>query len=463
MVSPEEKLEMTGMSLERTYRYIDAHTDDFVKDLVRLVKQPSISAKTEGIEECAELVEKVMRETGLSTQILGEDEANPVVYGEINSEKSSRTLLFYDHYDVQPPEPLEKWKYEPFSGKIVGGKMYGRGASDNKGNFVSRLKAVQSLTETTYELPINIKFFVEGEEEIGSPHLEPIIKKHEGLLSADAAIWEFGGTDRRGRPNLYLGLKGILSVELRGSCASRDVHSANAPLIPNPAWRLIWALNLLKDTEEKILIGGFYENVLPPSPVEIECLKHIPFEEDEIKKELGLKEFLHKKSGLEALKALLYEPTCTINGFTSGYAGKGSKTVLPHEATAKLDFRLVPNQNSVEILQKLVAHLRSHGFADLEIIKHGSTEPTRTPIGDPFVRLVAGAAEKVYGKEAVVYPTSAGSGPMHLFRNLLGYPVVSAGCSHPEANTHAPNENLRIESFVKGIKFITTLVSDFAL
>jgi acetylornithine deacetylase/succinyl-diaminopimelate desuccinylase-like protein len=252
-------------------------------------------------------------------------------------------------------------------------------------------------------------------------------------------------------------------VELRASGASKDVHSANAPIIPNPAWHLVWALNLLKDKEENILIEGFYENVLPPSSEEIECLKNIPFEEEETKKELGLKNFLQNKSGLEALKALLSEPTCTINGLVSGYTGEGSKTVLPHEALAKLDFRLVPNQNSAEIFQKLGKHLKTHGFGDLEIIKHDCTEPTKTPINDPFVKLVAKTAEKVYGKRAVIYPISAASGPMHLFRNFLGYPVVSVGCSHPESNTHAPNENLKIKSFIKGTKFIATLINDFAL
>jgi acetylornithine deacetylase/succinyl-diaminopimelate desuccinylase-like protein len=451
------------MSLEEVYNYIDAHADSFVEDLVKLVKQPSVSAKGEGIEECAILVEKMLQEIGVSTRIIRGEKGHPVVYGEIKSKKSDKTILFYDHYDVQPPEPLEKWMCQPFSGKIINGKVYGRGASDNKGNFVSRLKAVQTLLKVTGNVPANIKFFVEGEEEIGSPNLEPVIKKYRDLFSADAAIWEFGGTDRRGRPNLYLGLKGVLSVELKASGASRDVHSANAPLIPNSAWRLIWALNLLKEKEENISIEGFYENVLPPSSAEIECLESIPFEEEEFKKELGLKRFLQNKSGLKALKALLYRPTCTINGFISGYTGKGSKTVLPHEASAKLDFRLVPNQNPTEIFQKLVGHLKKHGFEDLEVIKHGSTEPTRTPINDSFVKLVAKTAEKIYGEKAVIYPTSAGSGPMHLFRNFLGYPVVSAGCSHPEANTHAPNENLKIESYVKGTKFIATLISDFAL
>jgi acetylornithine deacetylase/succinyl-diaminopimelate desuccinylase-like protein len=450
------------MSLEKVYKYIDANTNEFVKDLIKLVKQPSVSAKGEGIETCAKLAEEMMQEIGFSTKIFKGEKGNPVVYGEKLSRKSNKTLLFYDHYDVQPPEPLEKWTYEPFSGKILNGKIYGRGASDNKGNFVSRLKAVQALREVAGNLPINIKFFVEGEEEIGSPNLEPIIKKYRKYFSADAAIWESGDTDRRGRPNLYLGLKGVLSVDIKASGASRDVHSANAPLIPNPAWRLIWGLNLLKDKKEKVLIQDFYKNVRRPSTEEIECLKNIPLEEKETKKELKLEKFLQNKTGLEALKALLYQPTCTINGFVSGYTGEGSKTVLPHEATAKLDFRLVPNQTSNEIYQKLVRHLKKHGFGDLKVIKHGSTEPTRTPIDDPFVTLVAKTAEQVYQKRAVIYPLSAGSGPMHLFRNFLNYPIVSVGCSHPEANTHAPNENLKIDSFITGTKFIATLINNFA-
>ncbi|MEM3578775.1 MAG: M20/M25/M40 family metallo-hydrolase [Candidatus Bathyarchaeia archaeon] len=450
------------MSLEKVYRYIDEHSDAFVQDLAKLVKQPSVSAKGEGIEDCAKLVEEMMREVGLSAKILRGEKGNPVVYGEVKFRKAEKTLLFYNHYDVQPPEPLEEWKYAPFSGEIADGKVYGRGAVDNKGNLVSRLKAVQAFLEVVGSVPVNIKFVVDGEEEIGSPNLEPMVKNYRQLFSADAAIWEFGGTDRRGRPHLYLGLKGVLSVELRTKCALKDVHSANAPLIPNPAWRLVWALNTLKDENERILVEGFYDKVLPPSTEEIECLKNIPFEEKELKEELGLKRFLKGLSGFEGLKALLFQPTCTINGFLSGYIGKGSKTVLPREAMAKLDFRLVPDQKPDEIFEKLKRHLKACGFGDVEIIRYGSTEPVKTPLSDPFVDLVAKTAEKVYGEKAVIYPLSAGSGPMHLFRNFLGFPVVSAGCGHPESNTHAPNENLRIESFIKGIKFIATLMSDFA-
>jgi acetylornithine deacetylase/succinyl-diaminopimelate desuccinylase-like protein len=250
-------------------------------------------------------------------------------------------------------------------------------------------------------------------------------------------------------------------VELRAKGASRDVHSANAPLVPNPAWSLVWALNTLKNRSGEIMIEGFYEDVEPPSEEELRLLDDIPLEDEKLKKTLGLKEFLGKKTGPEARKTLLYSPTCTINGFLAGYTGPGSKTVLPKEAKVKLDFRLVSKQMPDKIFKKLVKHLQKNGFEDIETIRYGSTEPTKTPVTNSFAKVVAKAAEKVYGKEPIVYPTSAASGPMHLFRNWLKCPVVSAGCSHANARGHAPNENLTIEGFIKGTKFMATILSDF--
>jgi acetylornithine deacetylase/succinyl-diaminopimelate desuccinylase-like protein len=451
------------MSLEKIFNYIDANYEKFIKDLVRLVKQPSVSAKKEGLKECAEIVERMMKEVGLSTKIIPEKDGNPVVFGEIKGKKAKKTILFYDHYDVQPPEPLEEWICDPFSGVIRDGKIYGRGVSDNKGDFVSRLKAVQAFLETEDSLPVNIKFVIEGEEEIGSIHLLEVIEKNKELFSADAAIWEFGETDRHGRPRIYLGLKGVLSVELRAKGASRDVHSSNAPLIPNPAWRLVWALNTLKNEKDEILIEGFYDDVKKPSAEEIAYVKKIPFEEEEEKKDLGLKNFLHNLSGLDAVKTLLFQPTCTINGLLAGYTASGSKTVLPNKALVKLDLRLVPEQRAKDVFDKLVKHLKTHEFGDIEVFQQGSTEPTRTPPSDKFVQTVIRAAEKVYRQKAVVYPTSQASGPMHLFRNYLGYPVVSVGCAHEESRGHAPNENITVKGFIEGIKFMATIIKDFAI
>lgn len=449
-------------NITRVYRYIDQNSRNFIQELVKLVKQPSVSARGEGIQKCAEMVDKILQDTGFSTRIIPEKDGNPVIYGERKSKNSKKTLLFYNHYDVQPPEPLEEWKFGPFSGKVHKGKIYGRGVSDNKGNFLSRVKAVEAFLQTVGDVPVNVKFVLEGEEEIGSPRLGSVIQQNKDLFCNDGTIWEFGGTNYQGHPEIYLGLKGVLSVELRARGASRDVHSANAPLVPNPAWRLVWALNTLKNTEDEIMIEGFYDNVKPPSGKELQLLTAIPLDEERIKKALKLKEFLHKKTGIQAKKTLLYSPTCTINGFITGYTGSGSKTVLPKEASTKLDFRLVPNQTSDEIFEKLVKHLQEYGFGDIEIVRWGSTNPVKTPLNHVFVGVVADAAEKVYGKKTIVYPTSAASGPMHLFRNSLDCPVISAGCSHDDARAHAPNENLTTEGFIKGTKFMATILNDFS-
>lgn len=451
------------MNLQKVYQYIDTHQKEFIEDLVRLVRQPSVSARKEGMEQCAEIVEQMMRDVGLATKIIPERQGNPVVYGELRSKESRKTLLFYDHYDVQPPEPIEEWISDPYGCEIRGGKIYGRGVADNKGNIVSRLKAVQAFLKTVDDIPVNIKFVVEGEEEIGSPHLAPVIRENKTLFSADAAIWEFGGTNRKGHPLVYLGLKGVLSIELRAKGAIRDVHSANAPLIPNPAWRLVWALSTLKNEKEEVLIDGFYENVEPPSVEEMQHVEAIPFEEEDQKKDLGLKEFINNATGLDAVKNLLYKPTCTINGLLSGYTDAGSKTVLPNKAMVKLDFRLVPRQMPDEIFGKLVRHLKNRGFGDIEAIMQGSTEPAKTPITEEFVQTVIRSATKVYKKRAVVYPTSAASGPLHLFRNWLGYPVVSVGCAHAESRGHAPNENITVEGFVTGTKFIAAIIHDLGI
>jgi len=448
--------------MRNLYSYINENSEKFLQELVSLVKHPSISARKEGVQECADIVEKLLLKTGFSTKVIPEKNGNPVIYGELKSSDSEKTIMFYDHYDVQPAEPLDDWDFGAFSGKIHEGRIYGRGSSDNKGNIVSRVKAVEAFLKETGGVPVNIKFVVEGEEEIGSPHFAPVVKKYKELFANDGTIWEFGGTNYQGQPEIYLGLKGVLSIELKAKGASQDVHSAYAPLVPNPAWHLIWALCSLKNPDDKILIEGFYDEVESISKQDLELLRKIPSEEKKLKKTLGLTQFLHHSTGVEAKKALLYSPTCTINGFLTGYTGKGSKTVLPKDATVKIDFRLVPNQMPKEILTKLISHLKKGGFEDIEIIRQGSTEPARTSVNERLVQVVVDAARKIYKKKVVVYPTSSASGPMHLFRNWLGCPVVSAGCSHANSKTHAPNENLTIDGFIKGTKLMATIINDFA-
>jgi len=448
--------------LDRVFSYIDEHYGEALNDLVKLCSQPSISARNEGLTECANLVADLLRGIGAKVELLKVSGAPPLVYAELTSRSAEKTLLFYNHYDVQPPEPLEEWESPPFKPSIRNNRLYARGVSDNKGNIVARIWAIKSILEVAGDLPLNVKFVIEGEEEIGSPHLPEYVEVYGDKFKANAGIWESGSKNAKEQLTIYLGVKGILYVELVAKGPSRDVHSASATIVPNPAWRLIRALSILKDENENILIPGFYENVKPPSKRELEHISKIEFDTEKLKENLGLKQLLLGLKGLEALKRHLYAPTCNICGLLSGYTGPGSKTVLPSRAMAKVDFRLVPDQDPDDIYLKLKNYLREKGFEDIEVKMLGKLYPARTPLDAPIVRATVSAAIKVYGKPPVVYPTMAGSGPMYLFVKKLGIPISSTGVGYYASRAHAPNENIRIKDFIEGMKHVSAILYEYA-
>ncbi|HIH96097.1 MAG TPA: M20/M25/M40 family metallo-hydrolase [Thermoplasmata archaeon] len=445
--------------MEQIFGYIDQNADRFIKELSELVNQPTISAQQVGIEETAELLKARMTRVGIKTRIIPIEGGNPVVYGEIEGE-GSKTLMFYDHYDVQPPEPIEEWESDPFNAKIRNGKIYARGVSDNKGNIVARIKAVEAFLKVRRKLPLNVKFVIEGEEEIGSPNLARFVEQNKELLKADACIWEGGPKDWLDCPTVYLGLKGLCYVELGVKGAKKDQHSSMATIIPNPAWRLVHALDTLKDDRENILIKGFYEGVEEPTREEEKLLGKIHLPEEKIKTELEIKDFLLELKGLDLVKRHLYQPTCTICGLGAGYQGKGAKTVLPREAKAKVGFRLVPNQNPFDIFKKLKKHLKNKGYSDIEVKLLGAEEPSKTPVGSEIANVVRDTAKESYGKDPVVYPINPGSGPMYLFQKL-GLSIASAGVGWTGSNGHAPNENIRIGDFIEGIKHVALILQKF--
>jgi acetylornithine deacetylase/succinyl-diaminopimelate desuccinylase-like protein len=442
--------------------YIDQNQERFLKDLERLVRQPSVAAKNEGMKECAELVARMMDEIGIKAERLELPDAFPLVYGEIQSKKNpGKTVLFYDHYDVQPAEPLELWETPPFEPSIREGKMFGRGVADNKGNLVSRLKLVESWLKTTGDVPCNFKFLVEGEEEIGSLHLEKYFEEYGEKFRCDGVVWEFGGVDEEERPTITLGVKGILYVELEARGPIRDVHSATAAIVDNPAWRLVRALNTLKDERDRILIPGWYKDIKPFTKEELRYLKAEPFHEKAMKEELGIKSFIGGIKGLEAKKALAGKPTCTICGLMSGWTGPGSKTVLPSKALAKIDFRLVLGQKPKVLLQQLKKHLKAKGYGDIIVREYGMEEAARTPPNNPFVQAAVKAAEQEYPKPPVVSISSAGTGPMYLFTKNLKAPCICIGVGYPYTRGHSPNENIRIQDFVKGTKWLARTIDNF--
>lgn len=442
--------------MKQVYAYIDDHWLEGVEDLKRYCAQPSISAQGVGIEDCANLTAQLLEESGIDARIIATG-GYPVVYGELKGE-SPYTLLFYNHYDVQPPEPLELWTNPPFEPAVIENKLVARGTSDDKGDIVARLLAIKSFLNTKGSLPISIKFLIEGEEEVGSSHLGAFIDQNLQLLKADACYWEGGRVSWEDRAEIIAGLKGIIGVELEAKGAVRDLHSSIGTIVPNPAWRLIWALASIKDADENILIEGFYDEVHPPTDAETTAIKALPSDESELKESLGIDRFLKGLTGVDLNMRSILQPACNINGLVSGYTGEGSKTVLPCQAKAKLDFRLVPDQRPADIIIKLRSHLDRSGFEDIILTAAEGENPARTSLDDPFVKIVCDAAREVYGAEPILKPSMTGSGPMFPFTNSLGIPVASSGVSNPDSRPHAPDENIRLADFILAAKHVAAIM-----
>ena len=437
--------------------------NNLISDQQTLIRQPSVSAKNEGIEECAKLVKKLLKKSGLKSEILRlKKGVAPIVYGEIKSKQNStKTLMFYNHYDVQPAEPFDLWDDPPFSGTRKGNKIFGRGATDDKGELITRIKAVEACLKTTGDVPCNIKFVIEGEEETGSAHIENYLKKYRKKFSCDGVIWEFGYVDAKNRPIIGLGMKGLLFVELSTKESIIDAHSSLAVLIKNPAWRLIDAVKTLRDSHGKILIKDWYKEVKLFSKKDLELIRKEPFDENVFKKEFGIKSFVGNKKGMSAKKALAGGATCNIAGFVSGYTGDGAKTVLPGNALVKIDFRLVPKMDPKKQVMRLKKHLKSKGFTDVKIkVFHGEAA-ARTSSSHPFVTQVKEAADKSFGK-SILNVSNAGTGPMYTFVDILKAPCISIGSTYMFSRIHSPNEFARVDLLKKTTKCICLIMENFA-
>jgi acetylornithine deacetylase/succinyl-diaminopimelate desuccinylase-like protein len=441
--------------------WLDAHLEESLAELGVLVAQPSIAAQGVGMGECAQLVASMLERRGFDVEMIAAG-GPPVVLGE-RAGRAPRTLLVYNHYDVQPVEPLELWTTPPFTPSRRDGKLFGRGVSDDKGHITSRLLAMDALLAVRGNLPCRVKFVIEGEEEVGSVHLPAFVHENRERLAGDACLWEFGGVDHRGVPMLYAGLRGICYVELSVETATMDAHSGlGGSILPNAAWRLTWALASLKGPDERIRIPGHYDSVRPPSALDRERIAALPDSSEHLRGYFGVKGFLRDMTGGTDMRvAEVFEPTCTICGLDSGYQGPGSKTIIPARAKAKVDFRLVPDMTPQEVLRNLRAHLDREGFADVAIEFLGGNPAGRTDPDDPFLALVSRTAEPVYGQPMQLVPMIGGSGPNHCFIQELGVPVATAGLGHPDSRVHAPDENIRVDLYLQHAKHVARLMEAF--
>ncbi|MDA4130043.1 MAG: M20/M25/M40 family metallo-hydrolase [Thaumarchaeota archaeon] len=450
-------------SVQKAWKYAAAHKADFVNSLKNLVSQPSVSAQNIGLKECAEMVREQMAELGFTVKLLKVERAPDIVYGTMQSvQPSAKTLVIYNHYDVQPAEPLDEWKSDPYKPVERSGKLYGRGVGDDKGELVARFNAIESLLNSGERPRSHLKWMVEGEEEVGSPHLHGFVEKNKPLLKGEGCLWEGGERTPSGRSEIHLGVKGLLYAEYHLKVGKKDQHSQYGAIAPNPAWRLVNLLKTLRNEKGKILIEGFYDDVIPPTLKERQLIRANEFSAKELQKALEIDYLLEEKDDIETVTKHLFSPTANIAGFGSGYQGKGAKTIVPKEAFAKMDFRLVAEMKAADILAKLKRHIREKEFTDVELEVYGGEDPAKTSVESHIAQTMIRCSEMAEGEPPNVWPTIAGTGPMNLFTNLVGVPTaMGLGVNYAGASFHAPNEHIVLDYYHRGIRQLICLFAIF--
>ncbi len=443
---------------------VDAHVDDrfdrFVADLRDLVAQPSISATGDGIRDCAALLYDLSLEYGFDEAEIVETSGQPAVIAHAfvdgDPDNDSPTVLVYGHYDVQPVTPAD-WDTPPFDPTLKehDGReyLYGRGTVDNKGQHFAYLAAVRALRETI-GLPVNVTLLLDGEEESGSPNLMDAVEKREAALAADVSINSDGPVDESGRPTVVFGNRGILIVEVTVRGPDWDLHSGHyGGAIPNPARELSRLLDTMYDDDGRVAIEGFYDDVAPMAETDRELLAAIEPDPDELTAKLGVGG-LEDGPGETVLEKTLYHPILNVNGLAGGHVEEGYKTIVPSEASATLDARLVVDQDPDDVFDRIADHVEQHADDRFEttLIRHGEMDPTRTPVDSPYREPVVDAVASGWGEQPVVKPLSGGSAPYALFTNYLGLPHISVPHGQRDNNQHSPNEHYALDHFEKGIR-----------
>jgi acetylornithine deacetylase/succinyl-diaminopimelate desuccinylase-like protein len=450
------------LSLEGVYAHVDAHAECFIEELCAFVRQPSRTGVLDEVRACAHYTADLGRAAGWSSEVIDVDELAPVVLLERAGPPGSPTLLLYSHYDVISPEPVDEWTYPPFSATRVDGRVVGRGATDAKANVLALVKGVQSLTAVRGEPPCSVKLILEGEEERGSSNLPAFVDRWKDRLAADAALSFDGGIDPSGVPKIGLGTSGMLYVELSAQGARKELHSAGARLFMNPTWRLTWALASIKGPDERVLLEGFYDAVVPPTQRDRELMAAMPWDDAQQLAEAGLPAFLTGVTGLDAIERLLFQPGLALCGVVSGFTGEGPKAIIPNRAIAKLEFRIVPNQAPEEVLGQLRRHLDQHGFGDIEVRTLATVETARTSPDAAIVSATVDAAGELFGAP-MLKPTEEYAGRQGAWLgSRLGIPGVQTGIGPPGNRAHATDEFVTEAAFIQGIKFAAAIFERFA-
>ncbi|GGJ37035.1 M20/M25/M40 family metallo-hydrolase [Neoroseomonas lacus] len=437
--------------LTSVFDHIERNRSAFLDRLIDYLRHPSISAQNIGITEVGQLLVGMLTGIGLETSLMP-TKGHPMVVGRWQKAPGKPTVILYGHYDVQPPEPLDKWISPPFEPTIRDGRLYARGVGDNKGQHFAQILAIESHLKVHGTLPCNVILLLEGEEEIGSPHIADFVRANRDLLQADLSVTADGPRHASGAAALKFGSRGVVSFELRCRHASRDVHSGNfGGVVPNPIWTLVHLLGTMKNAAGEITIEGFHDGVEPPAPEELAAIERLPLDVEAVKVSLGLTR-LDAPADRPFYDRLCFQPTLTINGFHGGYGGPGTKTVLPNEAFVKCDIRLVHDQDPADILRKVAAHVAQHAPEVEFVATKMGMQPSKTPIASPFTAPLVRAFVAAQGVEPLLVPAGFGSLPNYVFTKILGIPAFGTPYANPDEANHAPNENLVLDCFYSGIR-----------
>lgn len=446
--------------------YQEKNRQRFLDEMLELLRIPSISAKTErkdDMRKCADLVKQRLLDSGADKAEVMETDGHPVVYGEKIIDPNKPTVLVYGHYDVQPPEPLELWHSGPFEPVIKDGKVYARGSADDKGQFYMHVKALETMTKTN-SMETNIKFLIEGEEEVGSPNLGKFVAAHKDLLKADVILISDSAMISMENPSLDIGVRGLSYIEVEVTGPNRDLHSGTyGGAVANPAVILSKMIASIHDENNHITIPGFYDDVVEATKEERDLMSKAPYSENEYKKDLGVKELWGEK-GFATNERTGIRPTIEVNGIWGGYTGEGAKTVLPSKATAKISARLVPNQNSRKITDMLLAHFKKIAppFVTVNAFEHHGGEPYMTPIDSKGYQAASKAIQTTFGKIPIPV-RGGGSIPIcSILEKELGIKIVFMGFGLDNDNLHSPNEKFNLENYYKGIETIPYFHKFFA-
>ncbi len=448
------------------FEYLKKNEKKRINELFQFLKFATVSAKSEhkkDIVACSKWLKNHLSDIGFKTKIYP-TKGHPVVYAEFIVNKNLPTILYYGHYDVQPPEPYELWKTPPFDPKIRDGYIYARGATDDKGQTFTHIKGLESVIKTTGTLPVNVKFLIEGEEEIASANLPSFIKKKKKLLKADICVISDTAQFDKNNPALTYGLRGLAFVEVFVKGPNRDVHSGSyGGSITNPVNALCSIVGQLHDKNGKIAIPGFYKDVKSITKSEKQQFKKLPYNENSFKKSLGVKA-LHGEKGFTTFERIWTRPTLDINGIKGGYQGEGAKTIIPSEASCKITMRLVPKMKPNDICNKIEKFIKKIApkSVTVNVVKHGGAPGVVVPVDGPWIDAASSAIIKGFGKKPILMKEGGSIPVVADFKKLLGLDTLLIGFGQNDDNIHSPNERFRVIDFERGCKTASALPYELA-